>query len=143
MADAPVASDRELRESEEEVLGIARGGALNIGGQLCSQVSFFLITLLLARTLGRTDVGVYAEGFAFLVLLGLLSLSGFRAGLTRFVAVHLAEGDRGAVRGTVRLGLGLTEHHQVVGVTHHPPKTARLLYPERIQRMQVDVGHQG
>ncbi|MBV8162033.1 MAG: flippase [Acidimicrobiia bacterium] len=101
-------------ESEHEILGIARGGALNIGGQLCSQVSFFLITLLLARTLGRADVGVYAQGFAFLVLLGLLSLSGFRAGLTRFVAVHLAEGDRGALRGTVRLGLGLSALGSVV-----------------------------
>src|SRR6478672_2349371 len=95
-------------ESEGEILGIARGSALNIGGQLCSQISFFLITLLLARTLGRSDVGVYSQGFAFLVLLGLLSLSGFRAGLTRFVAVHLAENDRGALRGTVRLGLGLS-----------------------------------
>src|SRR3954454_20514327 len=95
-------------ESDREVLGIARGGALNIGGQLCSQISFFVITLLLARTLGRSDVGVYAQGFAFLVLLGLLSLSGFRAGLTRYVAVHIADGDRGALRGTVRLGLGIS-----------------------------------
>ena len=104
---APVPDDQRA-ESEREILGIARGGALNIGGQLCSQISFFLITLLLARTLGRADVGVYAQGFAFLVLLGLLSLSGFRAGLTRFVAVHLAERDWGALRGTVRLGLGLS-----------------------------------
>jgi O-antigen/teichoic acid export membrane protein len=109
---APVPS--ELEESQREVLGIARGGAMNIAGQLFSQISFFLITLLLARTLGRTDVGVYAQGFAFLVLLGLLSLSGFRAGLTRFVAVHLAEGDRGALRGTVRLGLGLSMLASVV-----------------------------
>ncbi|MBV8386862.1 MAG: flippase [Acidimicrobiia bacterium] len=98
----------EAEESEREILGIARGGALNIGGQLCSQTSFFLITLVLARTLGQADVGVYAQGFAFLTLLGLLSLSGFRAGLTRFVAVHLAERQWGAVRGTVRLGLGLS-----------------------------------
>src|SRR3954467_12565666 len=94
-------------ESDREVLGIARGGALNIRGQLWMQISFFLISLRLARTLGRSDVGVYSQGFAFLVLLGLLSLSGFRAGLTRFVAVHVAERDWGALRGTVRLGLGL------------------------------------
>src|SRR3954447_23779705 len=101
-------------ESDREVLGIARGGALNIGGQLCSQISFFIITLLLARTLGRSDVGVYSQGFAFLVLLGLLSLSGFRAVLPPFVAVHLAENDRGALRGTVRLGLGLSAMASVV-----------------------------
>jgi O-antigen/teichoic acid export membrane protein len=112
-APVPAGGDG-LDESQREVLGVARGGALNIVGQLCSQISFFLITLLLARTLGRTDVGVYAQGFAFLVLLGLLSLSGFRAGLTRFVAVHLAEDDRGALRGTVRLGLGLSGLASVV-----------------------------
>jgi O-antigen/teichoic acid export membrane protein len=112
---APVPADEgQLQESQREVLGMARGGALNIAGQLFSQISFFLITLLLARTLGRTDVGVYAQGFAFLVLLGLLSLSGFRAGLTRFVAVHLATDDRGALRGTVRLGLGLSALASVV-----------------------------
>jgi len=114
MTDAAPSAGRELGESEREVLGVARGGALNIGGQLCSQISFFLITLVLARTLGRSDVGVYAQGYAFLVLLGLLSLSGFRAGLTRFVAVHLADGDRGALRGTVRLGLGLSALASIV-----------------------------
>ena len=41
---APVPDDQRA-ESEREILGIARGGALNIGGQLCSQISFFLITL--------------------------------------------------------------------------------------------------
>jgi O-antigen/teichoic acid export membrane protein len=110
----PPPADDAREESDREILGIARGGALNIGGQLCSQISFFLITLILARTLGRADVGVYAQGFAFLVLLGLLSLSGFRAGLTRFVAVHLAERDWGALRGTVRLGLGLSALASVV-----------------------------
>ncbi len=104
----PPPDDGAAEESERAILGVARGGALNIGGQLCSQISFFLITLFLARSLGRADVGVYAQGFAFLVLLGLLSLSGFRAGLTRYVAVHLAERDWGALRGTVRLGLGLS-----------------------------------
>src|SRR5947209_19055200 len=113
-APPPPPADDERAESEREILGVARGGALNIGGQLCSPIAFFLITLLLARTLGRADVGVYAQGFAFLVLLGLLSLSGFRAGLTRFVAVHLAERDWGALRGTVRLGLGLSALSSVV-----------------------------
>jgi len=110
----PPPDDGQVEESEREILGIARGGALNIGGQLCSQISFFLITLLIARTLGQADVGVYAQGFAFLVLLGLLSLSGFRAGLTRFVAVHRAEQDWGALRGTVRMGLGLSAMGSVV-----------------------------
>jgi len=94
--------------ADKQVLGIARGGGLNLLGQVCSQVAMLGVTVLLARRLGRDDLGRYAQAFAFLSLLGLLSLSGFRAGLTRFVAVHLAERDPGALRGTVRLGIALT-----------------------------------
>src|SRR6266545_4512250 len=91
------------QRGDKQVLGLARGGGLNLLGQLCSQLAMLLITLLLARRLGRDDVGRYAQAFALLSLLALLSLSGLRTGLTRFVAVHLVAGRAGAVRGTVRL----------------------------------------
>src|SRR6266540_3559804 len=104
MEEEPSASGAETRR---QILGIARGGGLNLLGQVCSQVAMLGVTVLLARRLGRDDLGRYAQAFAFLSLLGLLSLSGFRAGLTRFVAVHLAERDPGALRGTVRLGIAL------------------------------------
>lgn len=87
---------------------MARGGGLNLIGAVISQVSLLAITVVLVRRLGLSDVGLYAQAFAFLVLLGLLSLSGFRAGLTRFVAVHLVDEDRGAVRGTVRIGVTIS-----------------------------------
>jgi len=94
--------------ADKQVLGIARGGGLNLLGQVCSQVAMLVVTVLLARQLGREDVGRYAQASAILSLLGLVSLSGLRTGLTRFVAVHLAEGEAGALRGTVRLGIALT-----------------------------------
>src|SRR6266540_1643556 len=96
------------QRGDKQVLGLARGGGLNLLGQLCSQLAMLLITLLLARRLGRDDVGRYAQAFALLSLLALLSLSGLRTGLTRFVAVHLVAGRAGAVRGTVRLGVVLS-----------------------------------
>ncbi len=92
-------------ENDREILGMARGGGLNLIGAVISQLSLLAITVVLVRQLGRADVGLYAQAFAFLVLLGLLSLSGFRAGLTRFVAVHLVDENLGAVRGTVRIGV--------------------------------------
>lgn len=87
---------------------MARGGGLNLVGAVVSQGALLGVTFVLVRRLGRADVGLYAQAFAFLVLLGLLSLSGFRAGLTRFVAVHLADDDRGAVSGTVRIGVTIS-----------------------------------
>jgi len=86
---------------------MARGSTLNLAGAVCSQLSLLAVTVFLARVLGRDDVGRYAQCYALLVLVGLLALSGFRAGLTRFVVMHLADRDPGALRGTVRLGLML------------------------------------
>lgn len=93
---------------DRQVRGMARGGGLNLLGALCGQGALFLVMLLLARALGTEEVGRYAQCYALLALLGLLSLSGFRAGLTRFVAVHLADGDPAGIRGTVRLGLAIS-----------------------------------
>jgi len=95
-------------ENDREVIGMARGGGLNLVGAVISQLSLLGVTVVLVRQLGRADVGLYAQAFAFLVLLGLLSLSGFRAGLTRFVAVHLVDDDLDAVRGTVRIGVTIS-----------------------------------
>jgi O-antigen/teichoic acid export membrane protein len=93
---------------DRQVRGMARGGGLNLLGALCGQGALFLVMLLLARELGIAEVGRYAQCYALLALLGLLSLSGFRAGLTRFVAVHLADDDPASIRGTVRLGLTIS-----------------------------------
>ncbi|MEJ3745125.1 flippase [Actinomycetes bacterium KLBMP 9797] len=97
-----------LDAGDRHIRGMARGGGLNLVGAICGQAALFAVMLLLARVLGGVDVGRYAQCYAVLALLNLLSLSGFRAGLTRFVAVHLADGDAARVRGTVRLGLGVS-----------------------------------
>ncbi|MGW5579913.1 flippase [Micromonospora chokoriensis] len=93
---------------DQQVRGMARGGVLNLASAVLSQVALFLVMLLLARVLGVRELGRYAQVYAVLSLLGLLSLSGFRAGLTRFVAVHLADDDPAALRGAIRLGIGIS-----------------------------------
>lgn len=87
---------------------MARGGGLNLVGSAFSQAVMLGSLVVLARRAGRDDVGLYTQAYAFLSILNLLAMSGFRAGLTRFVAVHRVDGDVAAVRGTVRLGLGVT-----------------------------------
>jgi O-antigen/teichoic acid export membrane protein/Mrp family chromosome partitioning ATPase len=98
----------EQAEIQQQVVGFARGGGLNLLGAVCNQAALLGVTMLVARRLGRIDVGVYAQAYALLSLLGTLSLTGLTTGLTRFVAVHLAERDPGAVRGTVRFGLAVS-----------------------------------
>ena len=86
---------------------MGRGGGLNLVGAVCNQLALFAVISLLAR-LGEQDVGRYASCFALLSLLALLSLAGFRSAMTRFVAMHVADGDASRLRGTLRMGLGLT-----------------------------------
>lgn len=93
---------------DSHLVGMARGGTLNLAGAICNQAALFLITALIALVLGRRDVGRYGECFALLSLLGLLSLCGFRSALTRFIAMHLVDDDSPRLRGTVRLGMGLS-----------------------------------
>jgi O-antigen/teichoic acid export membrane protein len=94
-------------EADQEILGMARGGSLNLVGSASKHVALLGVTLLLAHQLGRADVGRYAQALALLAVLETLSLSGVFAGLRRFVAVRVADRDQAALRGTVRLGLGL------------------------------------
>jgi len=93
---------------DREVVGMARGGTLNLVSSVFSHVADLALSLIIARELGRSIVGVYWQAYAILALLSLIAVSGTGAALTRFVAVYRAENDPGGVRGTVRLGLGVT-----------------------------------
>lgn len=101
-------NDAKGQTDDGEVLGIAGGAGINLVGAAVRQIALAGVLLILSRWLGPAGVGVYALAFAFLSLISLVSAGGLEAGLTRFVAAHLAEGDRRAMHGTVRLGIGLT-----------------------------------
>lgn len=113
MTNGPAAERlRSARRADSDRM--ARGGGLNLAGAILQQSALFVIITMLAHVLGKDDVGRYAECFALLSLLGLLALAGFRSGLTRFVAIHLADADVPRLRGTIRLGMGITIAGSVV-----------------------------
>jgi O-antigen/teichoic acid export membrane protein len=95
-------------ERTSEVLGTARSGGINLAGAAFNQALRFGITLLIARLLGRRDVGLFYQAFALFTLLQLIGAGGFKHTLTRFVAVHRVDRDQSALRGTVRLGLAIS-----------------------------------
>lgn len=124
----------------QQLLGIARGGGLNLAGAGFNQVVRFGITFILARVLGRTQSGLYFQAFAILSLLAIFSSFGFTQSLTRFVAVHRADGDAGALRGTLRLALAIaTGSATILGIAlfasapwlahdvFHDPRLTQLL----------------
>jgi O-antigen/teichoic acid export membrane protein len=111
---SPAPQERLPREATTGTIErMGRGGGLNIVGALTNQAAMFAAISVMAW-LGQRQVGRYATCLALLALLSLLSLAGFRSALTRFVAMHVADGDAARLRGTVRLGLGLTLAGSVV-----------------------------
>ncbi|MQA87853.1 MAG: oligosaccharide flippase family protein [Streptosporangiales bacterium] len=93
---------------DHQVMGMARGASLNITGAACTQLALLTLTVFLSRTLGSAGLGRYAQAYALLVLLVLVAALPFGSGTVRFIAMHRAEGDEAAVRGALRLGVGLT-----------------------------------
>ncbi len=91
-----------------------RAGASNIAAGLVNQGCLFGVTILLARQLGSSDVGTYAQAFAIRQLLVLVALGGMRSAMTRYVAIHRADDDPAALRGTIRFGLAFTVGTSVV-----------------------------
>jgi O-antigen/teichoic acid export membrane protein len=98
----------EQSRSDLEVQRLAAGGGLNIAAGLVNQGCLFGVTILLARQLGSSDVGTYAQAFAIRQLLVLVALGGMRSAMTRYVAIHRADDDPAALRGTIRFGLAFT-----------------------------------
>ncbi len=126
----PAGSTEALRH---EVGGLARGGLLNLGSSVASQLAMLVLTVVLARVLGREAAGVYFQAFAFLSLLSLLSLAGFRGALTRFVAMHLANDDVPRMVGAVRLALCISVPASVAlagGLFAAAPWLARSAFDE-------------
>ena len=104
MNDVP-ATGVPPKEDAAGIIGIARGGGLNVLGSAFNQLLRFAITYVLARVLGISQAGLYFQAYAILSLLGILASFGFTQSLTRFVALYRAEEDGAAVRGVVRLAL--------------------------------------
>jgi O-antigen/teichoic acid export membrane protein len=66
----------------------------------------FLVTVLLARLLGRAGFGAYSYAFAWIVLLGIPAILGSDQLLVREVAAHHAKSDWGLMRGLLRRANG-------------------------------------
>lgn len=87
---------------------MARGASLNIAGAACTKLVLFAVTAILAWVLGASALGRYAQAYALLTVLVAVAGLPFGSGTTRFVAMHRADGDEGALRGAVRLAVGGT-----------------------------------
>lgn len=91
-----------------DVATVAKGGLIQIVGQIAHRTLAFFFTLVAARVLGPAGFGLYQVIVQLLEFLSQLGLLGFNYAAMRFIARARALGDLAAVRGTLRVSLTST-----------------------------------
>jgi O-antigen/teichoic acid export membrane protein len=92
-------------EAASDVETVARGGAVQIAGQVIHRSISFFFNAIAFRVLGAASFGLYrvlAQAVAIAAEIGLLGLN---TAALRFITIARARRDHGAVRGTTRTAL--------------------------------------
>ncbi|MEN8259678.1 MAG: polysaccharide biosynthesis C-terminal domain-containing protein [Pseudomonadota bacterium] len=88
-----------MRKAIARVLG---GSALFFVGRIAGAVATYVVQILLARWIGRHELGEYVEAFAWCLILSDVALFGFPFAGLRFIGEDIVAGNRGRIRGFVR-----------------------------------------
>jgi O-antigen/teichoic acid export membrane protein len=91
-----------------DVKTVAKGGALQIAGQIAQKSFTFLFIAASVRMIGAAGYGLYREVFQILMIGTTIAAAGFPYGALRFIARARALKDHGGVRGAARVTLRLT-----------------------------------
>ncbi|MFN2490075.1 MAG: oligosaccharide flippase family protein [Actinomycetota bacterium] len=103
---ASTPGDGELSAgSADDTSKIAKGGAIQIGGQIAARGLLFLFVAVAVRRLGEAGFGVYRQVFQILQVASLMAPMGFNFAAVRFITRARALGRHGEVRGTARVTL--------------------------------------
>jgi O-antigen/teichoic acid export membrane protein len=89
----------------DDVATVARGGAVQIVGQVTQRGLAYGFTLVAFRILGPLFFGLYRQAVQILAIGSQLGLAGYNYAAMRWVARSRAAGDHGGVKGAARVGL--------------------------------------
>lgn len=134
--DRPGLSGAAARDVEV----IAKGGGVQIAGQLSQRLLTFFFGPFATRILGTAGFGAYTQVTRVLAIAGQLGLSGFNYAAMRFIARARATGDVAGVRGAARVALaGTTIASTVVLVAMvvGSDPIAGLFEPEQVLRNEM------
>lgn len=92
--------------AEKRVL--AHRSMFNFAGLGVSSLTQFCLVLALAHWLPQRQAGVFFEGFAAIKLLSVVATLGLDVTAVRYVAMHLAAGDRTAAASSIRYSVKLS-----------------------------------
>jgi O-antigen/teichoic acid export membrane protein len=112
--DAGEVSDRPERRAKsglteqaaDDVRTVARGGAVQIAGQISQRSLTFFFTALITNVLGTALYGLYRQVTQLVGITGQLGLAGFNYASMRWITRARVAGDHGGVLGAARVGIG-------------------------------------
>lgn len=91
-----------------DVRTIAKGGAVQIAGQISQRSLSFFFGLVAYRFVGAAGYGLYRKTSQVLSIASQVGLAGFNYAAMRYMARARARGEPGGVRGALRTSLGGT-----------------------------------
>jgi O-antigen/teichoic acid export membrane protein len=93
-------------EAAADIKVVAKGGAVQLVGQVSERLLSFFFQAVFVRLLGPAPYGIYRQVQQILTNLSQLGLAGFNYAGMRFITKARAEGNHAAVKGTIRIALG-------------------------------------
>lgn len=97
--------DRPSTANADDVKVIAKGGAVQLVGQVLQRGSSFVFGAVFVRILDEATYGLYRQVAQVLTNLSQLGLAGFNYASMRYITRARARGDHAGVKGTIRVGL--------------------------------------
>jgi O-antigen/teichoic acid export membrane protein len=92
---------KKINPHYQELPGIAKGAGVLFTGGLIGKALIFLFTILIARALTPSDLGLYYLGSAIAFLLVVFAALGLEMGVLRFVSMFHGEKDSARAVGTI------------------------------------------
>ncbi len=102
----PLKEEGLTAEAAQDIRVVAKGGAVQIVGQVTQRGLSFVFTAVAFQLLGRAGYGVYRLVAQVLGIAAQVGLAGFNYAAMRFITRARATGDSGGVRGAARVGMG-------------------------------------
>ena len=103
--EQPLKTAKLSRSAAEDVSTVAKGGAVQIAGQITDRGLSALFSMVAVQVLGTAGYGLYRQVRQTLILAAQLGLAGFNYASMRFMTRARAQSRPGEVRGAARVGL--------------------------------------
>ena len=94
-------------KSQDDLTGIAKGGSIIFIGIVLENILRLPIGIILARSLGPDQLGIYQIAVSTMVILATVSLMGFRTSLIRYIPIYLSKNDKSGLIGLSRMSIFL------------------------------------